>query len=64
MTSTPKQPYARPAIVRNLPLEAARGILAASIVDSSSISSIGQQIGHVYEDASSSSSTFNHTWGE
>ena len=65
MKSSPKHPYARPVIIGEVSLEAAGGILAASLVDNSSVKSSGQEIGTVFDDASSTgSSTFNHTWGE
>jgi len=59
-----KNSYVTPCVFRKIPIELEGTILAGSVVDSvSGVTTTGQQTGSFYEDVSSSS-TFNHSWGE
>jgi hypothetical protein len=61
-----KNSYAAPCVLRKISIELEGTILAGSVVDSvSGVKTTGQETGSIYEDvSSSSSSTFNDSWGE
>ena len=59
-----KNSYVTPCVFRKIPIDLEGAILAGSVVDSvSDVTTAGQGTGDVYDDVSSSS-TFNHSWGE
>jgi len=59
-----KNSYETPCVFKKIPIELEGTILAGSVVDNvSGVKTTGQQTGDFFEDVSSSS-TFNHSWGE
>lgn len=55
------KPYESPAIRRVIPLRVEGALLAGSVVDNASITSVGQKIDD-YDFSKGNTHGFNHTW--
>ena len=57
-----KQKYRTPVVLEKIPVCLENPILSGSVVDTTGIKTTGQEKEGFYDN--SSSTTFNHTWGE
>ena len=60
METKRKNPYVPPLILRNVAVYAERALLAGSVVDKATVTSVGQEV----NDLDWSAEGFNHTWEE